>query len=432
MMRVGLTMEEAIGEILASVKPLSVFQIPLKDSFQYRLAEDVKANAPMPSFDRSMMDGYAIRSVDVANASPEQPALLRVVGRIAAGEVPERELRTGEAMRIMTGAPIPEGADAVARFEVTDGQQNPEAETVAVYLPVRTGESISLAGEDIRANETILRKGTLIGAAEMALLASVGVAAVPVFRKPVIGILSSGRELVGLEQPLSYGKIYNSNSYMISGLVSAWGGVPHVLPQVDDKMDEVVEAIRAAMPAVDALVTTGGVAGGDFDLMRGAYQLAGGQVRFWKVNIRPGTPFTYGTLQGKPVFGLSGNPAAGFVNALLFLQSALLAMSGQPNPQIPVVEVELAADPQVKPIGMDRFLRTHIRVEAGALKAIPLPFGQSAGIMSSLTGIQGFIRIPAKTEVKPGDLLQAYLLAMPAAGGVIPWQAASLMEGSRK
>lgn len=417
MMKIGLSVEEAVEEVLNRVRPAGFVELHIRDSFRSVLAEDIFAIAPVPPFDRSMMDGFAVRAADVRSASPEQPVRLRVRGRIGAGEVSGHVLQAGEAIRIMTGAPIPKGADAVARFEATDAQRNPDARYVQILWPVEKGEAISVAGEDIADGARVLAKGAVIGAAEMALLAAAGVPTVRVYRKPVIGVLSSGRELADVGVPLSYGKIYNSNTYMLAGLISAWGGIPYLLGRVDDEADAVAEAIRTAMPAVDGLVTTGGVSVGDFDVMRAAYQAAGGRIHFWKVNMRPGTPFTFAEIQNKPVMGLSGNPAAGYVNAMLFLQPAIRAMAGLSQPRNAPVPVTLAEDPQVKVIGMDRFLRARIVIEAGEANAYPLPFGQSAGVMSTLSGIQGFVRIRAKTGAKKGDLVEAYLLDMPQAGG---------------
>lgn len=416
MMRVGLSVEEAIQAILRQIVPVSTIEIPLKDAFRYVLAEDVHVQTPVPPFDRSMMDGFAVRSADVQGASPENPTQLKVAGQIGAGQVWEHELQAGEAVRIMTGAPVPKGADAVARFEVTDEREHPHAEEIRVLIPVRQGESVSVTGEDMRVGTKILRQGSLIGSPEMALLATVGISSVKVYRKPIIGVLSSGRELIGVGQPLAYGKIYNSNMYMVSGLISAWGGIPYLFEQVDDEVDDVVEAIRVAMPVVDALVTTGGVSAGDFDVMRAAYHLAGGQVDFWKVNMRPGTPFTFAVVQDKPVFGLSGNPAAGYVNAMLFLQTGTKALAGCKQPHSPVYKVRLGEDLNLKVIGLDRFLRANIMIEQGQAIAYPLPFGQSAGVMSTLSGIQGFIRVPGKTELGKGDLIDAYLLELPISG----------------
>lgn len=416
MMRVGLSVEEAIQAILLQIVPVSTIEIPLKDAFRYVLAEDVYVQTPVPPFDRSMMDGFAVRSADVQGASPEQSVKLKVVGQVGAGQVWEQELQAGEAVRIMTGAPIPKGADAVARFEVTDEQEHPHGEEIEVLIPVRQGESISVTGEDMPVGKKILHRGRSIGSPEMALLATAGVSSVKVYRKPIIGVLSSGRELTGVGQPLAYGKIYNSNTYMVSGLISAWGGVPYLFEQVDDEVDEVVEAIRAAMPVVDALVTTGGVSAGDFDVMRAAYHLAGGQADFWKVNMRPGTPFTFAMVHEKPVFGLSGNPAAGYVNAMLFLQPGIKAMAGCEDPHTPVYKVRLGENLNLKVIGLDRFLRANIVIEQGQAIAYPLSFGQSAGVMSTLSGIQGFIRVPGRTELRKDDLIDAYLLELPISG----------------
>ncbi|GIM46325.1 molybdopterin molybdenumtransferase [Collibacillus ludicampi] len=412
-MRVMLCVEEALQEVLSHCKRNERMHVPLKDAYGYILASDIHASVSVPPFDRAALDGYAVRAADIEQATPDSPVRLQVIERIGAGQVSTKSVGPGQAIRTMTGAPFPDGADTLVRLEMTSAIGEPEQTHVDVKVAVPCGEAVAREGEDIKSGMCMLRSGITIGGAEMALLATAGIASVPVYRKPVIGILASGRELTDIREPLAYGKIYDSNSYMLAGAVQAWGGIPRLLGRAGDDVDELVQTIQSALPHVDGLVTTGGVSVGDFDVMIDAYRKAGGEVHFWKVSIRPGTPFTFATIEDKPVFGLSGNPAAGFVNAMLFVQPAIRAISGMNEPIVRPVRAFLSGMPEVRAVALDRFLRADVFIKDGTVFAQPRTQGQKAAILSSLTGTQGFVRIPSKTQPQAGDLVDVYLLHMP-------------------
>jgi molybdopterin molybdotransferase len=414
-MRVMLSLEEARTEILAHCRRNDRMHVSLRDAYGYILASDLCTPTDVPPFDRAALDGYAVRASDIAGATPESPVRLEVIERIGAGQVAKKTVGPGQAIRLMTGAPMPRGADALVRLELTEEAGESAQTHVDVKASVPRGEAVSRKGEDLAAGSRMLRAGTRIGAAEMALLATAGMAIVPVYRKPVIGILTSGQELTDVGEPLREGKIYDSNSYMLTGLVQAWGGVPRLIGRAGDDVDELAQTIRQALLQVDALVTTGGVSVGDFDVMIDAYRKAGGNVHFWKVSIRPGTPFTFATIADKPIFGLSGNPAACYVNAMLFLQPAIQEIGGMEIPAVRTIHAVLGEMPEVRRVALDRFLRADVFIQDGTVIAQPRPGGQKAAILSSMAGIQGFIRIPAKTELQTGDRVEVYLLQMPDA-----------------
>lgn len=415
-MRMLISVEEAVQEIITHCRRLERREVSILQSFGYVLAEEVRAATPLPPFDRAALDGYAVRASDLAGATPEEPACLEVIEQIGAGQTASRKVGTSQAIRIMTGAPLPEGADTVVRLEATETVCEGQHQFVKVKHSFNRGEAVSRRGEDVADGQKLLSPGVRIGAEEMAVLAAAGLERVSVYRKPIIGILVSGRELSSLGAPLAPGKIYDSNGPMLAGAVSAWGGEPLLLPPTGDDRVKITTVIREALPRVDAIVTTGGVSVGDYDVMRDAYLDAGGEVHFWKVAIRPGTPFTFATIAEKPVFGLSGNPAAAFVNAMLFLRPALQVLAGYPAPRLPVVTAELAETPAMRPVALERFLRSRVYVADGCVYARPLASGQKGAIVSSLSGIEGFIRIPAKTQPQKGEKVSVYLLHFPASG----------------
>lgn len=407
-----ISIEEAVEEILMRIRPLGMEKRSLFEANGYVNAEDVRTRISLPPFDRSMMDGYAVRAEDVVQATPEAPVYLRVLERVAAGDVPLVRVEKGQAVRIMTGAMMPEGANAVAKLEITDSQDHPGAESVGVRLPVKVGESISKLGEDLTPGDVILQKGSPIGANELTVLGSVGETHVNVWRKPRIGILVGGHELVARGEALSKGKIYESNSVMVAALVQKWGGIPVFCGLSEDDEELAGAAVAKAFEeqGVDALVTTGGVSGGDFDVTRGAVARAGGEVHFWQVAMRPGTPMTFSTWQGRPIFGLSGNPAAAIINAVLFLQPAMRAFLGMSAEQSrAVIDTAFLGEAlQVKPIGLDRMMRAQVKIENGRVVATALPTGQKVGIISSLIGTDGWIRVRGRTLPQPGDVVEVY------------------------
>jgi molybdopterin molybdotransferase len=415
-MRMLLTLEEAWEETLAVAKVLGVEEVPLFEAYGRVLATQLVSCAPIPPFDRSALDGYAVRAEDVATAAPAAPVLLEVIEEVGAGSVPEQVVGPGQATRIMTGAPIPVGADAIVRLEATE-REEANLRLVAVMLNVPAGEAISLKGEDAPQGTQLLEAGCVIGAAETAVLATNGAAQVTVHRRPRVGILVSGEEVRPLTGDLLPGQIRDSNGPMLAALVRDMGAEPVLYGQVGDDLDATVSVLQKMAVECDLVLTTGGVSVGDYDLMREAYVGAGGQVHFWKTQIRPGTPVTFAQIGETPVFGLSGNPAAAFVNFVILVQPVIRKMAGHARPEHRPVKAILESGSEQRVIGLDRFLRAQLTVREGILTAVVASKGQKTGILTSLVGVQGLVRIPAREETQHGSLVEVYVLQPGALNG---------------
>lgn len=408
-----LHIDEAQQIILATISHTTqIVLVPLTESAGYILAEAITADSDVPLFDRSMMDGFAVRSEDTVGASSEQPAVLQVIEDIPAGAIPTKKLNQGEAARIMTGAMIPQGANAVCRFEATtDTFQTGILETKLI-TSVDYGENVARQGEDIRFGSIVLEPGIRIGAAEIAVLATFGISEVPVYRRPVVAILSSGSELIEVNQPLQPGKIRNSNSLMIAELVRQAGGQPLILKSTSDDIDLLIHEIKSVFDQIDMLVTTGGVSVGDFDVMPDVYAGLGAETLLWKVLIRPGSPFRFAMSGLIPFFGVSGNPAASFVNTQLFVLPALRKMSGQADKTL-LPTVSRATLVTVQPLMLNaikqtRFLRATAFLQEGKLY-VTTAEGQSSGMIGSLVNANCLIRLDGGITANEGEQLPVLL-----------------------
>jgi molybdopterin molybdotransferase len=282
-----MSADDALARILAAVPPLPAVEVPLLDGFGLVLDEDITADRDVPPFRNSAMDGYAVRGDDVKTA----PVRLNVVGEVAAGSFPDRSVGPGEATRIMTGAPVPDGADTVVRVEDTDN----ESQVVTITVATPKGISIRQAGEDLRKGETILRKGTVLRPPEIGLLASVGRARVRVRKRPRVAVFSTGDEIVDLDAPLERGQIRDSNRYTLASAIRAAGAEPWVRGIVRDSPDALRAALREGV-AADAIVTSGGVSVGDHDHLKPVLSELG-TIDFWAIAIRPGRPLAFGELR---------------------------------------------------------------------------------------------------------------------------------------
>jgi molybdopterin molybdotransferase len=408
-----LHVNEAQQKVISSITHTTqIIHVPIMDSAGYILAEAIKADSDVPLFDRSMMDGFAVRSEDTLGASIEQPVVLQVVEDIPAGAIPLKPLNRGEAARIMTGAMLPLGADAVCRFEATkDAFQTGVVET-KLLASLEPGESVALQGEDIRMGSIVLIPGIRIGAAEIAVLATFGISEVPVYRKPVVAILSSGSELIEVNEPIQPGKIRNSNSLMVAELIRQAGGQPHLLKSTSDDIELLTHEIKSVIDQIDMLVTTGGVSVGDFDVMPDVYTSLGAETILWKVLMRPGSPFRY-AMRGKiPFFGISGNPAASFVNSQLFVLPALRKMSGQnDNKLLSVISRATLATAQplmLNAVKQTRFLRATAFLQEGMLY-VTTAEGQSSGMIGSLVNANCLIRLDGGVTADVGEQLPVLL-----------------------
>ena len=324
-----LPVEEALARILALVREMPRERKPIGEAVGQVLAEDVVAPFDIPPHDNTAMDGYAVQAADTVGASEESPVRLRVSGELAAGYLYEGAVGAGEAVRIMTGAPMPTGADAIVPFEETDeyglrapGQEHEALERVGVLKAARVGANIRSQGEDVRAGAPILRQGLLLRGAEIAVLASMGIGEAAVIRRPRVAILSTGDELLRPGEPPQPGKIYDSNSSGLAALVQEYGGVPAPSGIARDTVEALTAKIREATAQADMVVTSAGVSRGDFDVVKEVLAREG-KVAFWTVRMKPGKPLAFGEFEGPegrqvPHIGLPGNPVSSLLAFELF------------------------------------------------------------------------------------------------------------------
>lgn len=403
-----LSVAEAVERVLALVPVLLAETVPLLDSLGRVLADDVVANNSLPPFTNSAMDGYAVIAADTQIS----PAKLNVIGDIAAGHVPTLMLTSGTAARIMTGAMLPDGADAVIPVEDTDedwrSAERTLPETVTVYRTVGAGDYVRPAGDDVVAGDVIVRKGHLVRPQEISVLASLGVANMPVVRRPLVGILATGDELVEPDRPLGAGQIRNSNGYAQAAQVIQMGGIPLQLGIGRDTEADVREKLQAGLDAgVDLFVSSAGVSVGAFDVVKTVLD-ADGDVDFWRVKMRPGKPLAFGTYQGVPYLGLPGNPVSSMVSFFRFGRPAIRKMMGFDSAGYRTVTVTLLDE--MKSDGRETYAR--MIVEEGDLGWTARTTGkQGSHIITSLVDANALVVMPEGVKVvAAGEKLTAYLL----------------------
>ncbi len=384
-----LTVDEALEGILTRIRPLGAREVPLLDAIGRTLATDVVADRDVPPFRNSAMDGYAVRGADVATA----PVRLKVIGAVAAGAMPQGAVGAGEAMRIMTGAPMPDGADTVVRVEDTDNADD----VVTVTTATPKGISIRHAGEDLKQGTTVLSQGTLLRPAEIGVLASLGVPKPLVIARPRVAVMATGDEIVEPSEVPGPGKIRNSNSYSLASAIWTAGCGPWMRPIVRDTPDSLRAALRDAMEA-DAIVTSGGVSVGDHDWVKPVVSEMG-RIDVWAIAIRPGRPLAFGELRAGrdrsvPIFGLPGNPVSALLTFELFVRPALLKMSGRTKLFRPRVQATLL-DPVDKPAELRFFARGIHDAAAGTVR---LTGPQGSGILRSMSLANCLLDLPGGPE----------------------------------
>ncbi len=407
--------EEALGKILDSIEVLEREEKPLLDCLGQVLAEDVYAPFDVPPQDNSAMDGYAVQAKSIVGASYEHPKVLRVVGEVAAGCVTELKVGPGTAVRIMTGAFVPKGADVVVPFEDTDEVDRKQRSVSEAEIGIRVGlpeaSNIRRGGEDIAKGELAVKQGTLLCPAEIGVLASLGKAIVSVIRRPVVGILATGNEVLEINQPLLPGKIYNSNSYSLAAQVLRYGGIPKLLGIAPDDVEQLSIAVRHGLDC-DMLVTSGGVSLGDYDVVKQVLA-AEGNVSFWTVRMKPGKPLAFGMFKrddGKkiPHLGLPGNPVSSMITFEVFARPAILRMMGRSNLAGPNITA-MMEDPVKNNDGRRIFARVVVSRRDGKYFA-RLTGPQGSGILTSMTKANGLAVIPESTkEVKPGGTVEVMM-----------------------
>lgn len=413
-----ISVEEALERLLSQVEVLGREEVPILDALGQVLAEDVRSDINVPPLDNAAMDGYAVQARDTAGATPSAPRILRVIGTVAAGSPPDLEVTRGTAIRIMTGAAIPRGADSVVKFEDTDEAQRQEKEIkeIGICAEARVGDNVRCAGEDIAAGSLVLAAGTLLRPAHIGLLASVGRCRVSVIARPVVAIIATGDELAEVGEKLPYGKIYNSNSYSVAALARRYGAIPRMLGIARDNKASLAEAIKAGLDA-DMLITTGGVSMGDYDVVKDILAEQG-EIGFWTVRMKPGKPIAFGTIKGVDGsgtlrtithLGLPGNPVSSMVTFEVFARPAILKMMGRKDLEKPTIEAVLQ-DRVINKDGRRVFTRVIVqRGEKGYEARITGP--QGSGILTSMGLANGLAIIPEdEKEALPGTTVKVMML----------------------
>lgn len=394
--RTPIKVEEAIRRMMAYKTAGPIYTIPIEESYGQFLGEDLIATNDVPFFDRSPYDGFAINAADTETASSANPIQLEVVGEIGAGSVYPKVIERGEAVRIMTGAAIPEGANAVVMLELVRELNVSGKSFIHVKHKMKPGDNISFAGEDTKKGTVLATKGSYINPGIVALLATFGYKQVPVSTKPNVGIIATGSELLEVDEPLQPGKIRNSNAFMVASQVERAGGEPIYFGQFSDDFDTCFNKVKDALNKVDFLITTGGVSVGDYDYLPDIYKKLGAEVLFNKVGMRPGSVTTVAALNGKLLFGLSGNPSACYVGFELFTRPIIRAFLHSASPFVSQSIAYLGRD-FPKPNPFDRFVRGRLSFEHGKLVAYPVGLDKS-GVVSSLAEANILIYLPGGTR----------------------------------
>jgi len=407
-----LSVNEARSRILSHFEPVGTETLPLAECARRVLAADVTAQNNLPSFDNSSMDGFAVIASDLRDATPDSPRTLEVVADIPAGTSPDVTLVRGQAARIMTGAPMPKGADAIIPVEETDFDQRapgtPAPKTVAVFKSLKAGDFVRAQGTDVQTGQPVLKSGHKLHPQDLGLLAMLGVAEVPVYGRPRVALLSSGDELIPVDEPLKPGKIRDSNTYTLAALIEDAGAEVIRLGIAADRR-EAVEAllVNAAAQKVDLILSSAGVSVGAFDFIKDVVE-AQGELNFWRVNMRPGKPLAFGKFKNIPFIGLPGNPVSAFVGFEVFVRPALERLGGLEVAGRPRVRVRLAED--ISSDGRESYLRASVNEEGGILSA-HLAGHQGSGNLLSIVQANALLIIPAGVKsLAAGMEVDAWLL----------------------
>ncbi|HSY51916.1 MAG TPA: gephyrin-like molybdotransferase Glp [Thermoanaerobaculia bacterium] len=396
-----ISVEEAQERVLAEVPRLGVERVAFTDALGRVLRENIHASADVPQGDNTAMDGYAVRADDIANA----PVLLRVIEDLPAGTVATKRVESGTAIRIMTGALMPEGADTVAHVEITDAG----SDSMTVFEPLRRGTNVRKRGEDMCAGDIVLADGTPVHAAEVGVLAGVQKVVVGVGRRPTVAILSTGDEIIDVGDEMAPGKVVNSNSYSLAALVREAGAIPRMIGIVPDTPEATIAAIESALES-DFVISSGGVSVGAYDFVKDALDALGAETKFWQVAMKPGKPVVLSRIRGRLYFGLPGNPVSCMVSFLLFIAPAIRKAMGQTiNLLPPIVRTRIAAP--LKSRGDRRnYMRARVVARDGELVSQPM-ISQGSGVSTSMVQANGLVIVESGiTAIEAGSMVQTVLV----------------------
>ncbi len=399
-----ITVREALDHILGSVAPLGLEKTDILSALGRVVGEDVYALRNIPPSDNSAMDGYAVRFEDTGSAAEKSPVFLKVIEDIPAGHLSQRTVNRGETARIMTGAIMPDGADAVVKVEDTRCDDS----AIHIFSAVKNGENVRYAGEDVKTGDLIISNGTVLRPAETGMLAALGRSFVKVYRRPQVALISTGNELVDIDDAGAAGKIVNSNSYSLAAQVMECGGIPLQLGIAKDTRADLTEKFQAALGA-DIIVSSAGVSVGDYDFVKDVMQDLGIGVELWQVAQRPGKPMTFGSKEGKPVFGLPGNPVSSMITFEQYVRPAILRMTGHQKIFRSTVKAKLLHDIKKKK-GIRYFFRALLKSE-GYDFVVEVTGEQGSGILRSMVLANGIMVIPEDVDfVKAGSEVMVQLI----------------------
>jgi molybdopterin molybdotransferase len=405
-----LPVDEARDVILSRIREVGHEEVPITDALDRVLAADIESTIMHPPWDNSAMDGFAVHSQDVSGASRARPLVLNVIEEVPAGGFPTRALGPGEVIKVMTGAPVPEGASGVTRVEYTE--PGPRPGTIAVFDAGDAGRNIRRKGEDLRVGDRPLAAGTLVRPAEIGVLAMLGRAEVPVYRRPRVAIIATGDELADFDelQLVRDGRrIMNSNSYALAAQVNESGAEPKPLGIARDNRESLRQRLESAA-GCDALITSAGLAVGDHDYVKEVLDDLGLEFLFYRVAMRPGSPFTFGMLGTMPVFALPGNPVSAMVTFEVLVRPALRKMMGLERYDRPMRSVRLAEPVTTKGKRLTHFYRAVLERQEGGGWLARLTGPQGSGVLTSMSQADALLEVPANSELRAGTELRAIVL----------------------
>ena len=399
-----IQVQEALDKILTKIQFKGVEKVSLDQALGRVLTEDVVSRINNPPLDNSAMDGYALIAGDIQSATPENPVKLEMVEEIAAGYTAKGTLKPGQTMRIMTGAPIPPGADAVLMQEDTQK----DGDSILCLDRADVEENIRRAGEDIKIGESVLKKGTTLSPAHIGMLAVIGRSQIAVGQRPTVAILSTGDEILELDETPEGPQIFNSNGHMLAAQIKSAGGIPVYLGIAKDTEEDLMEKFAWALKA-DIVVSSGGVSVGDYDLVKSTLQKMGQEMLFWKVAMKPGKPLAFGRIGKTPIFGLPGNPVSSFVSFEQFVRPSLRKVLGCSDLSHKTVQAKLTRTINKKP-GRLHFLSSIVSWADGEYTVTPAG-EQGSGILKSAANANGLLIFPLEAEeIKQGQEVAVQLL----------------------
>jgi len=399
-----ITVKEALERILKTIVPLGTEKTDILGALGRVIGEDIYALRNIPPQNNSAMDGYALKSEDVRDADAEHPVVLNIVEDIPAGYAPQKTVGHGEAARIMTGAPIPDGADAVVMVEETRS----DGDSVRIYGGAEKSQHIRYAGEDVHEGDLVIRAGTLLRPAEVGMLSALGRSFVQVYQRPRVALIATGNELVDIDGAWLPGRIVSSNNYSLAAQVIECGGIPLQLGIAKDTKYDLAEKFKDAIRA-DIIVSSAGVSVGDYDFVKEVMNDMSIGIEFWQVAQRPGKPMTFGTREGKPFFGLPGNPVSSMVAFEQYVRPAILRMTGHEHIFRRTIKAKLTEDIQKKK-GLRYFLRARVKIQ-GKEFVVETAGDQGSGILKSMALANGIMVLPEDTDfIKAGSDVLIQLL----------------------